>query len=158
MVKLIPMEQADFEAYLEDDIQRYAQAHVQAGNWESAEALEKSRKEHEQLLPDGLKSKNQNLFTIVDEETSAKVGILWVNIQGSRAFIYDFMIDVALRGKGYGKQALMALDEELRSRNVTSVALHVFGDNFIAQELYKKMGFEITGLYMRKMLKTGSAN
>jgi len=152
MVKLIPMEQADFEAYLEEDIQRYAQAHVEAGNWEPSQALEKSRKEHQQLLPDGLESRNQYLFSIIDA-SDQKLGILWVNIENGRAFIYDFRIDEAQRGKGYGKQALMALDEKLKSMNVESVSLHVFGDNFIAQELYKKMGFQITGIHMKKRLK-----
>jgi ribosomal protein S18 acetylase RimI-like enzyme len=153
MVKLVPMEQADFEAYLEEDIQRYAQAHIKAGNWEPSEALERSRKEHDQLLPDGLASKNQYLFTILDEDTGTKVGVLFVNIEGSRAFIYDFIIDGALRGKGYGKQGLVALDEKLKSMNVESVALHVFGDNITAQELYKKTGYQITGIHMKKVLK-----
>ena len=153
MVKLIPMQQAEFEAYLEDDIRRYARAHVQAGSWEPSEALKKSRKEHEQLLPDGLASKNQHLFTIVDENTRAKVGSLWVKIQGRRAFIYDFIIAEALRGRGYAKQALAALDEMLKSMSVETVGLHVFRDNLIARALYKKMGFQVSGNYMRKVLK-----
>ena len=152
MVKLIPVEQAVFEAYLEEDIQRYAQAHVEAGNWEPSQALEKSRKEHQQLLPDGLESRNQYLFSIIDA-SDQKLGILWVNIENGRAFIYDFRIDEAQRGKGYGKQGLMALDEKLKSMNVESVALHVFGDNITAQELYKKTGYQITGIHMKKVLK-----
>ena len=153
MVKLVPMEQADFETYLEEDIQRYAHEHVRAGDWEPSEALEKSRQEHEQLLPDGLTSKNQHLFTIVDEETNAKVGVLWVNSEGGHAFIYDFIINETLRGKGYGKQALIALDEKLKTMNVESVGLHVFGDNISAQELYKKTGFQITDIHMKKVLR-----
>jgi ribosomal protein S18 acetylase RimI-like enzyme len=35
---------------------------------------------------------------------------------------------------------------------VESVALHVFGDNIVAQELYKKAGFKITGIHMKKTL------
>lgn len=42
------------------------------------------------------------------------------------------------------------MDEKLKAMNVESVSLHVFGDNVTAQELYKKMGFEITGMHMRK--------
>jgi ribosomal protein S18 acetylase RimI-like enzyme len=37
--------------------------------------------------------------------------------------------------------------------DVESVGLHVFGDNIAAQELYKKMGFQITGIHMKKTLK-----
>ena len=43
---------------------------------------------------------------------------------------------------------------ELKSMNVESVELHVFGDNIAAQELYKKAGYQITGVYMRKTLKS----
>jgi len=153
MVKLVPMQQADFEEYLEEDIQKYAQEHVRVGDWKPSEALAKSRKEHEQLLPDGLESKNHYLFTIVEADTGTKAGLLWVNVEGSRAFIYDFVINETLRGKGYGKQTLMAMDEKLKSMNVESVGLHVFGDNVVAQELYKKMGFQITGIHMKKTLK-----
>ena len=153
MVKLVPMQQVDFEIYLEDDIHKYAPEHIRVGNWEASEALEKSGKEHEQLLPEGLESKNQYLLTVVDEDTSTKVGILWINIEGGRAFIYDFIINEDLRGKGYGKQALIAIDEKLKSMNVRSIGLHVFGDNIPAQEPYKKMGYQITDIHMKKILK-----
>ena len=74
-------------------------------------------------------------------------------MKDQKAFIYDFIIDESFRGKGYGKQALVALDEKLKSIEVQSVGLHVFGDNITAQELYKKMGYQITGIHMKKMLK-----
>jgi ribosomal protein S18 acetylase RimI-like enzyme len=82
-----------------------------------------------------------------------------VQVKAQKAFIFDFIIDEAFRGKGYGKQALAALDEKLISMNVDSVGLHVFGHNIVAQELYKKSGYEITNINMRKVLrKTGWAN
>jgi ribosomal protein S18 acetylase RimI-like enzyme len=37
--------------------------------------------------------------------------------------------------------------------NVESVGLHVFGDNIAAQALYKKVGFQITDIQMKKTLK-----
>ena len=80
------------------------------------------------------------------------MGLLWVQVKGQNAFIYDFQLDEEFRGKGFGKQALAAMDEELKSMNVQSVGLHVFGDNVNAQELYKKMGFEVTGMHMKKRL------
>jgi len=158
MVKLVRMQQEDFEPYLERDIREYAEEHVRNGNWSAEEALERSRKEHQQLLPDGLESRNQFLFSINDA-SDQKLGTLWVNIENGRAFIYDFRIDEAQRGKGYGKQALVALDDKLRSMDVQSVGLHVFGDNVKAQELYKKMGYQITGIQMKKVLnRAGPAN
>ncbi len=55
MSKLIPMTQAEFEAFLERTIPEYAADHVRAGNWTEEESLERSRKEFEDLLPQGLK-------------------------------------------------------------------------------------------------------
>lgn len=152
MVKLVKMTQEDFVPYLERGIREYAEDHVRNGNWTAEEALEKSRKQFQDLLPEGVNSKDQFLYSIVDEEINNKMGLLWVQVRGQNAFIYDFLIDEEFRGKGFGKQALTAMDEELKSMNVQSVGLHVFGDNTNAQELYKKMGFQITGLHMKKKL------
>ena len=157
MVKLMPMEEEDFKAYNERNIREYAAEHVKNGDWLPEEALEKSQKEVQQLLPEGLKSKNQFIYSIVNESTTQKLGMLWVEVKMDtprrRAFIYDFIIEEEFRGKGYGKQALAALDEKLISMDVESVGLHVFAHNAIAQELYKKSGYEITNLIMRKTLR-----
>ena len=76
-----------------------------------------------------------------------------MQVKDHKAFIFDFVIDEEFRGKGFGKQALRAMDEKLKSMKVESVGLHVFGDNITAQELYKKVGFQITGIHMKKDLK-----
>lgn len=154
MIKLIPISQPDFDSFLERDISTYAEQKVRSGNWQPEEALELSRKEHAQLLPEGRASKDQYLYTITEEGTGQKLGILWVNVkmEGSHkvAWIYDIEIDEAFRGKGYGKAALSALDELLTGMGVENVGLHVFGYNTTAFELYKKMGYEVTNIIMRK--------
>jgi len=151
MIKLEPLQQKDFEQFLEHAIREYAEDHIRNGNWPAEGALERSRKEFEQLLPDGTHSRDQYLWSLLDEESN-KIGVLWVQVKEHKAFIFDFVIDEEFRGKGFGKQALTAMDEKLKSMNVESVALHVFGDNITAQELYKKMGFRITGIHMKKDL------
>jgi ribosomal protein S18 acetylase RimI-like enzyme len=151
MVTLEPMQQEDFERFLETEIRGYAEEHVRNGNWPEEGSLERSQKEFEHYLPDGLQSQDQYVWSIIDGGN--KIGALWVQLKEKKAFILDFVIDEEFRGKGYGKQALTAMDQKLSSMDAESVALHVFGDNVTAQELYKKMGFEITGMHMRKMLK-----
>jgi ribosomal protein S18 acetylase RimI-like enzyme len=153
MVRLEQMQQEDFELYLEQGIRDYADDHVRNGNWTVEESLERSRKEFEHLLPDGVSSKDQFLYSIVEQKDESKIGWLWVQVKDQKAFIYDFVIDEGFRGHGFGKQALAALDEKLKSMDVQSVGLHVFGDNVTAQELYKKMGYQVTGIHMKKMLK-----
>src|SRR5688572_32069770 len=140
MVKLIPMQQEDFESFLERGIREYADDHVRNENWPAEGALERSKKEFEDYLPNGIDSKDQYLYSIIGGADGNKIGILWVQVKDQKAFIFDFMIDESFRGKGYGKQALITLDEKLKSMNVEAVGLHVFEDNVIAYELYKKMG------------------
>ena len=150
MVKLETIQQEDFDRFLERGVREYAEDHVRNGNWPAEGALERSRKEFEHYLPDGIHSKDQYVWSILDEQNN-KLGVLWVQVKDRQAFIFDFIIDESFRGRGFGKQALAAMDEQLRSMNVESVALHVFGDNITAQELYKKMGFEVTGMHMKKL-------
>jgi ribosomal protein S18 acetylase RimI-like enzyme len=152
MITLEPIQQEDFDRMIDTEIRGYAEEHVRNGNWPPEGALERSKKEFDALLPDGIHSKDQYLWSLLDEDSS-KIGLLWVQVKDQKAFIYDFVIEEAFRGKGYGKQALIAMDEKLKAMNVQSVGLHVFGDNITAQELYKKMGYQITGIHMKKELK-----
>lgn len=152
MVKLEPIQQEDFECFLEREIRAYAEDHVRNGNWPAEGAYERSRQEFEHYLPEGIHSPDQYLYSIVAEH-EARIGVLWVQVKDCKGFILDFVIDEQFRGKGYGKQSLAAMDEKLKSMEVESVGLHVFGDNLSAQELYKKAGYEITGIHMNKKLK-----
>ena len=150
MLKLEPLQQKDFEKFLEREIRNYAEDHVRNGNWTAEGSLERSRKEFELYLPDGIHSRDQYLWSILDGEI--KIGVLWVQVKDCKAFIFDFVIDEEFRGKGLGKQALFAMEEKLKSMDVETVALHVFGDNITAQELYKKVGFRIVDINMLKEL------
>jgi ribosomal protein S18 acetylase RimI-like enzyme len=151
MVKLIPLQQADFEVFLEHGIREYAADHVRNGNWPAEGALERSREQFEHHLPDGIHTQDQYLWSLVDDSNN-KIGVLWVQVKEHKAFVFEFVIDEEFRGRGLGKQALTAMDETLKSMGAESVALHVFGDNITAQELYKKAGFKITGIQMKKTL------
>ena len=151
------MDSADYPAYLENSVREYAEDKVKSGQWKESESLEKSRSEFDKLLPEGVNSRNEFIYSIVDESSGQKLGMLWVEIKMDetprRAFGYDFIVYEPFRGKGFGKQALQALDKLLISMDVESMGLHVFGHNATAFELYKKMGFEITNINMRKKYK-----
>lgn len=156
-MRLVPMTQAEYDAWSERSIREYADDKVQAGTWLPAEAMERSAQSFEHLLPDGLRSKDQYLYMLEDEAAGKKVGMIWVASvlhEGKRqAFIYDIRVDEEERGKGYGKQAMLALDEVVRGLGLDEIGLHVFGHNAIARDLYLKVGYEITDYIMVKKLK-----
>ena len=66
MSKLLPMTQAEFEAFLMHGIPEYAADNVRAGYWSESEALEKSRAAYERNLPQGLQTENHFLYTLHD--------------------------------------------------------------------------------------------
>jgi len=157
VVDLRPLCEAGYEAYLKAAIAGYAEEKVKAGNWTAAEAPERARANYEQLLPQGTSTPNNTLLTIFEPATGREIGIVWYAIaQDGRAetdaFLYDFELVPEVRGKGFGRAALVALDVRLRGQGITSLALHVFGHNTVARALYETSGFEVTNLNMRKRL------
>lgn len=155
MIRLVLMDEAEFAQFQELDIPRYADENVKAGYWSSDEALEKSRQVHNRLLPDGLKTQNHLFFKIVDEHL-ASVGTLWLFSDFDAAqptgFIYDLIIEEAFRQKGYGKQAMIALEGKARELGLKRLALHVFAHNLPARKLYQDLGYRDKSMNMSKEL------
>ncbi|HZY46079.1 MAG TPA: GNAT family N-acetyltransferase [Anaerolineae bacterium] len=156
MIQLIPMTQVEFDKFLSVEIEEYAQEHVKAGNWHPDEAIQLSKAEHAKLLPNGLASPNQYLYSIQATDSGSNIGMIWFAEQqqgpNHYAFIYDFRIDEAQRGKGYGQDALSAIEEKVKALGLDTISLHVFGHNQMARSLYEKVGYEITNVNMSKKL------
>ena len=153
MSKLMPMTQPEYEAFLERSIPEYAEEHVRAGNWTEAESLERSRKEFENLLPQGLGTEDNFLYSLVDGNDA--VGMIWMKIKRNPSisgFIYDVYVGERFRGKGYGKSLMLLLEEKAREMELGSLELHVFGSNHVARKLYETIGYETTNVLMRKTL------
>jgi ribosomal protein S18 acetylase RimI-like enzyme len=155
VITLKPMTQAEFDQYLERAVPEYAQAHVDAGDCDPARAIELARGDYVSLLPAGLKSDNQFLYSIHATGEAAPIGMVWFEMreQDGRksAFIYDFRIEESQRGKGYGKETLARVDDRLRSLGARSVGLNVLGHNARARALYEKHGFRVASIAMRKV-------
>jgi|SRR6185503_2721234 len=154
MSKLIPMTQSEYDVFLEQAMVEYAADNVRAGYWAESEAVEKSRKEFERLLPKGLQSENHFLYTVYDGENA--VGLIWLRANLDRptpsGFIFGLRIDEKFRGMGYGKQAMLLIEKKARELGLKSIGLHVFGVNTVARNLYEGLGYKITSLNMQKQL------
>jgi len=152
MIQLIRMNEIEYLAYLEKAVSEYAAEKIQAGNWTEAEALERSRKDFERLLPQGHHTPSNFVNKLVSDNGET-VGYLWYCILDNavtKGFIYDFEIYPQYRRRGYASQALAALENEAKEIGVKKLELHVFGFNIAARELYKKSGFIETNVNMAK--------
>ncbi len=73
-------------------------------------------------MPKGLQTENHYLYTLYDADDP--VGMIWIraDLQSpiKNGFIFELYVDEKFRGKGYGKQALVALDEKIKSMDVQS--------------------------------------
>jgi ribosomal protein S18 acetylase RimI-like enzyme len=156
MVRLVPMSEAEFQAYLEHAIADYAQAHLKAGDCDESDALTLAKADYEDLLPEGRSTKGQHLYTLYADGEAGAVGMLWFASRERRgknsAYIYDFQVRPELRGKGYGKAALVVLDAMLLGMGIRRVSLNVFGWNLGAKALYERHGFTVSAIGMVKDL------
>ena len=157
MIMLLPVSPSEFDRYLRNSIRDFAAEKVRAGSWKAKEASKLARETFNRLLPDGLDTENQHLYSIKDTENGKQVGFIWVGVKDRSpvpgAWIWDISIFEEHRRKGYATEALHALERVLSSMGEERVSLHVFGHNTPALALYEKYGFSITDISMTKTVE-----
>lgn len=153
---LRPMEWNEFSDYRQWQINIYAAEKVAAGNCSLEEALSESMQEVAKLLPDGLKSEGQFIF--IAELKSERIGTVWVDIDRElevpQAFVIYIEIDQALRGQGLGRELMYATQLEGRKLGAKGFALSVFDHNSVAKNLYMSVGFQVTEVLKKRILKS----
>jgi ribosomal protein S18 acetylase RimI-like enzyme len=155
------MTDGEFVAFATEAIPAYAVDKVTSGQWTKDEALRLSRKSFDELLPLGLATANNYLFTIRDSAEQVTVGMLWIAVQdrgGKRiAYVYDVSVKPEHQREGYATRALLALEDKVRSLGLSGIALHVFGHNTGAHALYVKLGYQTTNMSMFKAIEKPGA-
>jgi ribosomal protein S18 acetylase RimI-like enzyme len=110
-----------------------------------------------ETLHQGLSTPNQFLYTIrlIEDASDVRIGYLWIDVNEAKkhCVLSDIFLEADFRGRGWGKKALQLLEARLAERDIEKVTLHVFADNPVARGLYEKMGYEVTGVNMQKILK-----
>lgn len=144
-IELRPMSSERFERYLRDTVDDYVDDLMAAGDYDSIEdAREESRQTHDELLPEGLATPDNLLWSAYTPGDPAnEVGILWLDVSDDHGFIYDLVVDPDLRGKGYGTQMLRAAAQQSHSRGLERLWLNVFGHNADAKRLYERSGYVV---------------
>lgn len=153
-VSIRAMTEQEFRAFLENDIHDYAEEKVAAGNWTPQEALQRSQEEHASLLPAGLSTPHQHLYTI--EFEGRGVGRVWLSSDpttaGGSGFVYDLLVEESFRRRGIAREAMLLVEQEARRLGLKRLALHVFGNNQAARALYENLGYTTTNINMAKPL------
>lgn len=154
-MQLAQMNDQEFERFLDRGIKDFALDKVEAGTWAAEEAEQLSRESYRRFLPEGLQTKGAYIYNLM-HEVDGNVGYIWFNVtehlRGKEAFLLDIVVEEEHRGKGYGKEAMAALEQAAAGLGVNRIGLHVFGHNVRASELYRKMGYAVTDMTMYKEL------
>jgi ribosomal protein S18 acetylase RimI-like enzyme len=160
MPVLRPMTQAEYVEWLKETIPGYAADKVASGQWSQDESLQLSKKEYEELMPQGLATTDNFLYMIEDSDSNP-VGVLWFAVKkkfnARIAYVYDIEVWPHQRRKGHAYRAFGALEQEVRRLGLTGIALHVFGHNAEAQALYAKLGFRPTNINLFKPVDASHA-
>ena len=156
-LELRPLREDELADYLARGNVSYARDMVEQAGIPEHAARAKADRDWANLLPDGLESPGQHLFALEDTATGERVGDLWFAERDSdfgdqAAFIYSIEIFEQFRGRGYGRQAMLALEDEARARGLARIVLNVFGGNDVARGLYRSVGYTETAVFMSKEL------
>lgn len=156
MIRLRPMSAAEFADFVAYFIPDYATEIAANYRLSQDEATEQARREIEISLPEAQKTPGHSLTTItlVDNGMTRIVGSLWYRADfiDKSAFIYDFYLCPAFRGKGLGSQAMQSLESNLRAAGIRQIKLRVAAENEHARKVYEANGYQITGYNMNKLL------
>jgi ribosomal protein S18 acetylase RimI-like enzyme len=153
---LVPMSTEAFGQYVEAATSGYAEEMVVSGRWPEEGALARASVDFWESLPRGLDTPDHYLFEIRDPDSGVCVGFLCFAIRdkgGFRsAFVFDIEVRPEFRRQGYATAALGDLERLVRDLGLAGIALHVFRNNAAAQRLYRKLGYDVTGVNMLKQL------
>jgi ribosomal protein S18 acetylase RimI-like enzyme len=155
VISLRQMTEDEFKSFMDYSIPEYAREKMKAEGLSKEGATKLAKESFAELLPQGLLSKDQYLFSVVRaEEKNRSIGSLWFakknNGTRSYAYIYDIFLNPDVRGKGFGKEVMVLLESEVKKQGLSSIGLHVFGHNKTAIRLYEKSGYLVTNQIMMK--------
>ncbi len=150
MCHLRPMNAYEFEHYAKPAIKEYAEELTKSGSCVEADSMSQAKKTFSFLLPDGIESKEQYLFHVINE-TDAIIGMIWFGLKpNNEGFIYDFSINESFREQGFGTKTMKLIEAEAKKHDIKKLGLHVFGHNLAAISLYKKLDYKIYSMNMSK--------
>lgn len=154
-MELIKMTEEQYSAYRTEFLDSLRIAFEKNCKVSSTDAILMAEQTLNDVLPEGLCTKDHDLFVAMQSEEI--VGYVWVvwnrKLFIPTAYIYDLRVVQQKRRKGLGR-AIMSLVEQMASKlAMKQILLHVFHSNQNAFRFYtQQVGFEIQSSYLRKSL------
>jgi ribosomal protein S18 acetylase RimI-like enzyme len=146
-VELVPMTAEEYDGYEEYLNAAYAEEMFEAGAFtDIAAATVAAETSQAELLPRGVDTPGHRLWSAYDGQTSDRrpVGVLWIFVDGPKAFIYDIEVREEQRRRGYGQEILDAGAVAAVELGASTLGLNVFGPNDGARALYERAGYVTT--------------
>jgi ribosomal protein S18 acetylase RimI-like enzyme len=153
-VEFRKMTETEFTQFTEVSLEGFAQLMARNFTRPIEETRAEARAQVKNLLPEGPNTKRHYMLVAIDTETGSEVGKVWLNVddEKKRAFLYDIIVDERYRRMGFGRAIMQALESTAKQMKATTIGLHVFAENQVAINLYKKQGYETVSLNMQKEL------
>ncbi|MEV6665997.1 N-acetyltransferase family protein [Streptomyces nigra] len=144
-----PMTESEYAEWIVKSDEDYVRSWVERGVPED-EARAKSRRDHEALLPHGLRTPGTTLDVLEHEGTP--VGTVWVGTHQGRAYVYDVETVPEHRGRGHGRSLMLLAEGRAIAAGHRMIGLNVFAGNAAAERLYDSLGYETTAYALYKNL------
>jgi len=150
-VRLRELRDDEFPAWLEAARSFYVSDLERHAGLSRHEAEEKADRDHGMLFPDGKPTDGQYLFTIEDSRGES-IGRLFFAERSTGIWLYEVEIEESVRGRGLGREAMLAFEQHARELGAERVTLNVFGGNEVARSLYRSLGYAEESVHMGKRL------
>jgi len=141
----------EFPAWLEAARRFYVADLERHAELPRLEAEEKADRDYGMLFPAGKPTDGQHLLTIEDPR-GGSIGRLFFAERSTGIWLYEIEIEEGVRGRGLGREAMLAFEQRARELGAEKVTLNVFGGNEVARSLYRSLGYAEESVHMRKRL------
>jgi ribosomal protein S18 acetylase RimI-like enzyme len=147
-VRLRPLREDELDDWVSRSREGYAREMIEHGGFPEAEAREKARDDFATYLG----TAGSDVFTLEDDSNGEHVGELWLVERHGALAVLDVYVAEGLRGRGYGRAAMLLAEDEARRRGFERIILNVFAGNAIARSLYESLGYQERSISMAKSL------
>jgi len=150
VILLRPLRGDEYDAWDAAHRAEYARGLVEHVGMPPERAEAKVERDVAHVLPKGLATADTWIWAV--ENDGRVVGTVFVGLRDGGAWLYDITIAEGERGKGYGRAAMTALEDEVRELGHSTIGLNVWGGNDVARGLYRSLGWAEESVHMRKAL------